>query len=266
MRGNSQAMNRIQPVASLALCLACGSPSSAAREAATETSTTSTTAAEVSTGDEVSTTTAGPMDTSGEEATSDSTDTTSTGSSTASSDADSGSTESSDSGTAESSGTTQDQGPTSCADTADVVNVWPGRAALSSELDDPILIPASFPPSSVVLAVAPSSSACADIGEYPCGQAGDAPPHRKIAIVLPPEGQEAGTYEVGWPPQSDAPAVLEANTYGFPPFCSVGGSGAGWETGVLELTSIDDISIEGVFCRSSENGATEAWTFSVNRC
>ncbi len=261
MSRNDRGMNRIRSAtvscASLALCLACGSSGGAdadaetGTEADTEASTGSPAAADVSTGGEV---TSGPMDT------------TSTGSETTTSGVSSGSTGStSESGDAESSGTTEDPGPTSCADMADVVNVWPGRAALAGELEDPILVPGSFSASSVVLALASSTFACADIGEYPCGQAGDVPPHEKLVIFLP-EGQAAGTYEIGLPPQSDAPAVLEASTQGFPPFCSVGGSGYSWEAGVLELTSIDDMSIEGVFCRAPKNGVTQAWTFAVDRC
>lgn len=261
-------MNRLQSavVASVipVLCVACGNSGDTAPDAVMDASTTSQANDEVSTGNEL---TSGPVDATGSEATTGATGTTSTGDETSTSETDAGSTDAtgSTSESTESSGTTGDPGPSSCADAADVVNVWSGRAALSSELDDPILVPGSFPSTSLVVAVANSSFACADIGEYPCGQAGDAPPHEKLVIFLP-EGQEAGTFEVGWPPQSDAPAVLTASTSGFPPACSAGGSGFSWETGVLELTSIDETSIEGVFCNVPESGASQAWTFAVSRC
>ena len=218
-------------------------------------STTSQVEDEVATGNE---STSSPIDTTGIEAT---TGSTSTGVVSSTSETDAGSTGSggSTSELADSSGTTGDPGPSSCADAADVLNVWPGRAALSSELDDPPLVPGSFPPTSLVVAVADSNFVCADIGEYPA-LPGDLVHHEKLVILLP-EGQEAGTFEIGWPPQSDAPAVLTASAGGFPP-----GSGYSWETGVLELTTIDETSVEGVFCNSPDSGDSQAWSFAVDRC
>ncbi len=237
------------------LCIACGSSGAAAPDAVMDGTTTSQAEDEISTGNEP---TSSPIDTTGSEGTTGSMGSTSTGVESSTSETDTGSTGST-SEFAESSGATGDPRPNSCADAADVLNVWPGRAALSSELDDPTLVPGSFPPMSLVVAVANSKFVCADIGEYP-GLPGDLISHEKLVIFLP-EGQEAGTFEIGWPPQSDTPAVLTASAGGFPP-----GSGYSWETGVLELTSIDETSVEGVFCNSPESGDSQAWSFAVDRC
>ncbi len=166
-----------------------------------------------------------------------------------------------------SSETTNDSSTVSCADAADTVNAWAGLAQATGELDDPLLVPGSFSPSSLLVALSPVGFSCSEAGDYPCGGAADLPPFEKLGIILPPMAQAVGTYETSQPPGgSDEPAVLSAETNGFPPGCGTEGSSAGWYEGTLELDAIDDTSVQGAFCHTLADGTVEAWTFVVDRC